>query len=513
MGSSILKCVAWAVMCCLLCCQGAYAQNAMPKPKRPLVLIPGILGSKLCDEAGNVIWGTGKSLSNFEKLDLTPGGTGVALHPCGLITKIEIFGPLYSIKAYDELIKFLNENGYVDGQNLFIFDYDWRQSNYKTADEFKQFIDVKIPEGQSFNILAHSMGGIISSVYFAKHRGADRVREVIYLGTPFLGSMNTFGTLRDGWGAIENALAGGKNTIRRVVLSFPSMLELLPRYKCCYIREADQTKSNIDVFDAATWKSLGWLPPSLDNDTNFEMFKAKLETAKTLTPILNQAPSQPLSVTFSGDAHGTLRLLGMKRSNPGISGWVFSESRGDGTVPVWSAARNQTFDNLQGTLQSFAQHKTLFDDKWVLKILERELLEIPPAEGEPIAATGRPNITFVEAGQIYSWPIEIASVVPDGPTKLPNEDVAARILIQFQTDVKNLKADLYRPKIRLMTDTGTVDLPVTEVSTPEEIQRGLLVFETSGNVGPRVGTAQIITEVTDNFVVTTDIQVIDHGSP
>jgi hypothetical protein len=203
----------------------------------------------------------------------------------------------------------------------------------------------------------------------------------------------------------------------------------------------------------------------------------------------------------------------MKRSNPSIAGWVFSESRGDGTVPVWSAARNQTFDNLQGTLQSFAQHKTLFDDEWVLKILERELLEIPPAESEPVAASGRPNITFVEAGQIYSWPIEIASVVPDAPTKLPNEDVAAKIVIQFQTDVKNLKPNSYRPRIRLTTNAGTTPLPVREVSTSEEIERGLLVFEITGNVGPQAGTAQIATDVTDNFVITTDIQVIDNGSP
>src|SRR4029078_13118956 len=128
---------------------------------------------------------------------------------------------------------------------------------------------------------------------------------------------------------------------------------------------------------------------------------------------------------------------------------------------------------------------------------ERELLEIPPAESEPVAASGRPNITFVEAGQIYSWPIETASVLPDAPTKLPNEDVAAKIVIQFQTDVKNLKPNSYRPRIRLTTNAGTTPLPVREVSTSEEIERGLLVFEITGNVGPQAGTAQIATDVTD----------------
>jgi hypothetical protein len=157
----------------------------------------------------------------------------------------------------------------------------------------------------------------------------------------------------------------------------------------------------------------------------------------------------------------------MKRDQVGPSGWFFSENRGDGTVPVWSAARNLTFDNLQGTLQSFAQHSTIFDDKWVLKILERELLEIPAADREPIGAVGRPNITFVESGKVYSWPIDIVSVVPDGVTKSPNDQVSISVVVQFQDDVRDLKTNSYKPKVRLITENETTNLLVTEGSTPE----------------------------------------------
>jgi pimeloyl-ACP methyl ester carboxylesterase len=493
----------------LLCFQLALAQDHAPAPKSPLVLVPGLLGSKLCDDHDNVIWGTGRSLSNLEKLDLSSGGSGSKLHSCGLITKVEIFGPLFSLNAYDKLVGFLKDIGYIENQNLFIFDYDWRQSNYKTASDLKKFVEAKIPEGQDFDIIAHSMGGIVASIYFATLNGTDRVKEVIYLGTPFLGSMNTFGTLKEGWGAIENILAGGKDTIRRVVLSFPSLLELLPRYQCCYVREANSTKTNLDVFDASTWKQLGWLPPSLESGVRFETFKANLEVAKTLTPILSQAPAQPLRVTFSGDAISTRRLLGMKRDDVTPSGWFFSDSRGDGTVTVWSAARDPTFNNLQGTLQSFAQHSTIFDDKWVLKILERELLDIPPAEREPVAAAGRPNITFVDAGEIYFWPIELVSATLDGSTKLPNEDVRVEILVQFPGDTSNLKPNLYRPKIRLVTAAGATALAVSEVSTIEDIQKHQLRFEASGNVGAAEGSAQLVTEINDDFLLTSDIEVIE----
>jgi len=37
-------------------------------PQRPLVFIPGILGSELSDGSGNVIWGNRNSLSNYSSL-------------------------------------------------------------------------------------------------------------------------------------------------------------------------------------------------------------------------------------------------------------------------------------------------------------------------------------------------------------------------------------------------------------------------------------------------------------
>src|SRR5262249_18464333 len=69
-----------------------------------------------------------------------------------------------------------------------------------------------------------------------------------YRGTPFLGSMSTLGTLSEGWGTIPNWLAGGIDTIRRTALSFPSLLELLPRYReCCSFKRAENQYLSIDA--------------------------------------------------------------------------------------------------------------------------------------------------------------------------------------------------------------------------------------------------------------------------
>ncbi len=212
--------------------QEAATQDA---PTHPVVLIPGILGSKLCDASGTVLWGESAraSLSNFHLLDIMTDLPG-RVKPCGIINRVQVLGPLYSVAAYSSLIDAMKEWQLVEGQNLFIFDYDWRQSNFDNASTFEQFVASKLGPERKFNIIAHSMGGLIARLYIERQRASPRVNKVIYLGTPFLGSMSTLATLSEGWGKLPNWLAGGVDTIQHVALSFPSLLELLPRYdKCC----------------------------------------------------------------------------------------------------------------------------------------------------------------------------------------------------------------------------------------------------------------------------------------
>jgi hypothetical protein len=59
---------------------GALAQGQL-EPFRPLVFIPGILGTELLDEHGKVVWGDSSSLSNFEKLELGASPPQASLHP------------------------------------------------------------------------------------------------------------------------------------------------------------------------------------------------------------------------------------------------------------------------------------------------------------------------------------------------------------------------------------------------------------------------------------------------
>jgi hypothetical protein len=104
---------------------GALAQG-QPEPFRPLVFIPGMLGTELLDEYHTVVWGNSSSLSNFEKLELGASPSQPPLHPGGLIKSINVLGPFWTIHQYDGLLSVLQALNYKEGHNLFILYYDWR---------------------------------------------------------------------------------------------------------------------------------------------------------------------------------------------------------------------------------------------------------------------------------------------------------------------------------------------------------------------------------------------------
>ena len=177
---------------------------------RPVVVIPGILGSKLAASDGTIVWGDRGSLSHFGRLDLDPAGENGEINVAGLVERIRVLGPFWTVHAYDDLLAHLRALGFRDGETLFPFAYDWRQSNYETARRFGSWIaDQPNLRYSQFDIIAHSMGGIVAKIWMLEHGGAPRARKVIYLGTPFQGSMNALGTLTDGWGAFANFVAGG----------------------------------------------------------------------------------------------------------------------------------------------------------------------------------------------------------------------------------------------------------------------------------------------------------------
>jgi pimeloyl-ACP methyl ester carboxylesterase len=432
------------------------------------------------------VWGTAKSLWNFDRLELDQAGEQ-GLRPCGLVEQIQVFGPLYSIKAYDPLLRSLQQMGYSVGRDLLIFDYDWRQSNYDTADLLAKFVESNRQAGRigaSFDIIAHSMGGVVTRIYLQSDP-ARLVHKVIYLATPFLGSGNTFGTLSEGWGTIENAMAGGKEKIRQVALSFPGFLELLPRFEeCCYVRTPGAQPRYINVFLADEWQALGWLPPQIANDPQrLAAFRQTLERAQSLSALLQSPSPGVIEVKFAGDAHPTRSYMGMlsTATMPGPNNWIFTKGLGDGTVPAWSAARKPKFDNLEGSLVSFAEHATIFDDKWVVSEIARELLAIGEINRRPIAGSGHPVISVVVDGVERNWTIASLEITVTEPYLRSGEKIAGVAIVQLDGTAPDLNVGSISPKLFVRRADTSFELPLSEQTSPADIANSRVVykFETS----------------------------------
>lgn len=471
----------------------AWAQSLV---KRDLVVVPGILGSKLCSPSEEIIWGDLGSLSDFQKLEITGDVNETSLHSCGPIEQIQVLGPFFNIRAYKPLFEHL-ESKFGASHNILKFHYDWRRSNFSAAEQLSTFIAENTDDSKAVDILAHSMGGIVTRIYLKEFRANQPIQKVVYFGTPFIGSMVPLGTLAKGWGALANRIAGGMDGIRRVVISFPAILELLPRYKnAIRIVSRQAVLGSMDPFNPDQWVKFGFLPKGFDKGSKFELFKNNLEVARSLNKYLFEPIKDgPEEYFFAGSAHDTLLQLRIPENPTRPENWIFSKSQGDGTVPVWSAAADHEMRTLRGSYVSFGQHATLFDDNGARVQLERILLDHNPG-GALISGgnIGAKIIVEVE-GTSHIWTTTSISLELDKYTTVVDENITGKLKLRFVDDTVLVRG-LYSPKIYVSrNDVKNNVASVVDATTDKDFAENLLVFDFSTQTGPTAGVDQIIAEL------------------
>jgi pimeloyl-ACP methyl ester carboxylesterase len=420
---------------------------------------------------------------------------GGEIKPCGLVREVVFLG-VFKQEVYAPVLSHLAQLGYQEDKNLFIFDYDWRQSVFANATALAEFVRRKSPDPeQRVDILAHSMGGLIARIY-AQQDGA-RIRRVFSAGTPFLGSAKIYDTLRNGWGA-RHLFMGGLKEFRRTMLSFPSAFELMPRYEqCC----ASPSLPEFRPDDGGSWSSLGW-----DGVDPAEMPHLK-EVSKRMSE-LERILATPLSaeieeVLLVGLDQRTPYRISFEQGEGEIGLRVQKSWAGDGTVVRESAIRAAPVHST-----SFADHERILHDAQIQTFLSVALLEGVAEAMRTVPVRPRDRIETA-MGNI----VELVGVALEAeqPIYAANDTVTARVHVRLGN-----REALSPGRIRLSVENadGSEQLVPVEVdpdgsdrSNPfEQSFRGR--FQTGAQAGTAVLTLVVDVEGAQERVVTTPIGII-----
>ncbi len=236
---------------------GLYTEAAMglsSSPDRnPVIVIPGILGSRLEGPNGEVVWGEfgdggvdPTTPEGWALLALPADGSDDGVRASRVIDRfrVSLFGLSFEQQAYESLLLTLGTGGYLDRDlsmgdidygrqhfTCFQFAYDWRRELSESAVKLHEFLlrtrdevraeRVRLFGEQAvaaagpikFDVVAHSMGGLVLRYYLRfgptlldelpddaepTWAGAALVDKAIIVGTPNLGSASALETLING---------------------------------------------------------------------------------------------------------------------------------------------------------------------------------------------------------------------------------------------------------------------------------------------------------------------------
>ena len=262
--------------------------------KRPVIVIPGILGTELINpKTGETVWPSafrtaqeGLPISvNLEtnRDDLVPGKILETVRLARLIPEIYVYRELLeALRRFAGYREGNWETPAADGDRdtFYVFPYDWRRDNVANARELVQRMQrlkqrLQRPD-LKFNIVAHSMGGLIAR-YAAMYgdadlppddvairptwQGAAHISKIVMIGTPNEGSSDAFATLVEGYSITEGLR-------RRVPLlnkltavdaaRTPSVFQLMPHRAAAKFLDENLQPIDVDLYDPAVWKRYGW---------------------------------------------------------------------------------------------------------------------------------------------------------------------------------------------------------------------------------------------------------------
>src|SRR5215471_2733293 len=290
-------CVPWLIASALLCVIAGcgsemvrpdlarlYRVAAVAPDTTPLIVVPGLFGSKLRDRTTGVeVWPGDWQRIAFDdygdlELKFDPETLEVRrdnLEAFAIAEQVlgqDFYGPIIeTLVRYGGYVRATPGTRVQPGERrYYIFTYDWRQDNVVHARELDQLIErIRADYGDPklrVDIVAHSMGGLVSRYYLRYGPvdvldgtpqlitlyGTERVRKLILLGTP------NFGAISSLYAYLNGEPIGLKRMAPEVLATMPSGYQLFPHPIATWLIDIDGNPLSDSLFDPEVWQRYRW---------------------------------------------------------------------------------------------------------------------------------------------------------------------------------------------------------------------------------------------------------------
>ena len=424
-----------------------------------VVLVPGILGSRLVSPTQGNIWGVGKPEVSKLLLPANLVDEGAASD-----VQATLLDSYYG-DQYGEAFKAIKAAASQVGAKAIACGFDWRRDLRVGAADVERCIQRELgPEKHTLIFVSHSMGGIVTSVWNTLHEqkkysGNHLVGGIAILGSPLQGSCEILRMVNEGykqpeqntlpenrfqyeWQKVDTFLTGAANNltglltdgIRSAVLTWPGAFELTPKLartdaeRSCVILRASANEGDpnlVSYYDGRFWTSpvgtevlKGAKPPA-----HFESVLAKARDFRnTFTFSQPQAPTYAyFSIYWHTPENAMLRPGG------GLDiGKAWEMVKGDGRVPSPAGGARPNADWLSDYKVVYSVHggipkDAVFQDHFLkdrLKTLVPALVAYRLMT--EVGATDEGLTAYAEAGGIAPGVSSFQGAI-DAPAATPTE--------------------------------------------------------------------------------------------
>ncbi len=387
-----------AIAAAFAICAGTARAASAGRPKRAIIIVPGIAGSELVAaedfsglsgiKKGDLVWlpedlrpsliqktvdrvSDGSFFRDRKSYRKALDMISDAINAVSALLMDSAGQPLYKLNGknvspddayvgtlgtYTEIYKALYDE-YGGDRDVVFFSYDWRQSVLESAEKLQRFIDAKGYDSVTF--VSHSMGGTVTAHYLSMSReNRARTDKVISIGAPYSGSPKSLYVLQTG-GFTEVSVLDG--IFKRLSVNMPSVYELLPHRNTVesgygYIRGSDGNMLDYEQTQRFILES-GW---------NNNLYRNALSAVRELYPggkhIMNSADID--AYIIAGWNVDTICSLTASEA-------AETSKSGDGTVPLSSAVLTdgEYFDHPIYLVNS-VEHTELMSDSDVIKLVK-----------------------------------------------------------------------------------------------------------------------------------------------